>query len=317
MHGRTEVGLALGGGAARGLAHIGVLRELQEAGVVVTHVAGCSFGSIVGAAYVCGTLDLLEERVRNLSRAHLVRYADTVFAGGVLRGDALLDELRCLTRGIHFEELSVSFAVLATDLETGAPVVIRRGPIAEAVRASISIPGLFAPAVVDGRALVDGGLVELVPVNVLRELRPPRVVAVDVSSPYDVWTRAVNRARWSVNGVRAHWRRLGAAGADRLLVRLPAARTRQDRSRDRGWGLVRTVLTAFDITEARLQRHTDEIPADVVICPDVRRFHGHQFDRAAEIIAAGRAAARKALPWLTGPAPASGSVSSPGKAFAS
>ena len=315
MQQRTEVGLALGGGAARGLAHIGVLRELQAAGVIVTHVAGCSFGSIVGAAYVCGTLDMLEERVRNLSRAQLVRYADAAFAGGVLRGDALLDELRCLTRGLHFEELPVSFAVLATDLETGAPVVLRRGPIAEAVRASISVPGLFAPAVVDGRALVDGGLVELVPVSVLRELRPPHVVAVDVSSSCDVWTRAANRARLCVNGVRARWRRLGEAGLDRVLVRLPAARTGHGRSGERGWGLVRAVLTAFDITEARLQRRAGDTPADVVIRPDVRRFHGHQFDRAAEIIEAGRVAARQALPLLAGPARVPGTVASPRKLF--
>lgn len=307
----TEVGLALGGGAARGLAHIGVLQELEAAGVAVTHVAGCSFGAIVGAAYVCGTLPMLEEHVRSLGRADLVRYADAAFAGGVLRGDALLDQLRYLTRGLHFEELPVSFAVLATDLETGAPVVLRTGPVADAVRASISVPGLFAPAVLNGRALVDGGLVELVPVSVLREMRPPRLVAVDVSSPYDVWTRAATRARLSVNGMRARWRRLGEAASDRLPGRLAMPRAGGGRPGGRGWGLVRTVLTAFDIAEARLQRRVDDTLADVVIRPDVRRFHGHQFDRAPEIIAAGRVAARQALPLLASPAPASGPVSSP------
>lgn len=314
---RTEIGLALGGGAARGLAHIGVLKELQAAGIVVTHVAGCSFGAVVGAAYACGTLELLEERVRSLTRSGLIRLADAAFSGGVLRGDALLDELRWLTRGLRFEQLPIYFAVLATDLQTGAPVVLRRGSVAEAVRASISIPGLFAPAVVDGRVLVDGGLVELVPVSVLRELRPPRVVAVDVSSPYDIWTRAVDRARWSINGVRVRWRRLAEGGTGRVLARLSGARTGCPRPRDQGWGLVRTVLTAFDITGAYLQQRAGELVADVVIRPDVRRFHGHQFDRAAEIIAAGQAAARQALPRLHGPAPAAGSVSSPRPAYVS
>lgn len=305
------MGLALGGGAARGLAHIGVLRELQAAGIAVTHVAGCSFGAIVGAAYVCGTLDMLEERVRYLSRAELIRYADAAFAGGVLRGDALLDELRCLTRGLHFEELPVSFAVLATDLETGAPVVLRGGPVAEAVRASISVPGLFAPAVLDGRALVDGGLVELVPVSVLRELRPPRAVAVDVSNSRDIWIRAVNRARVYVNGVRSRWRLLGDAAVDDAFMRRPGTRGGYGPARERGWGLVRAVLTAFDITESRLQRRVDETLADVVIRPEVRRYHGHQFDRAPEIIEAGRVAARQVLPLLAGPARASGSAPSP------
>jgi len=306
---KAEIGLALGGGAARGLAHIGVLRELQAAGVAVTHVAGCSFGSVVGAAYVCGTLAELEEHTRSLSRAELIRYADATFSGGVLRGDALLDELSHLTRGLHFEELPVPFAVVATDLETGAPVVLRTGSIAEAVRASMSVPGLFAPVVVGGRTLVDGGLVELVPVTALRELRPPRVVAVDVSSQDDVWTRAATRARLSVGGVRSRWRRLSEAATDLVPGRAFTLLAAYGRTGERGWGLVRTVLTAFDITEIRLQRATPECPADVVIRPDVRHFHGHQFHRAAEIITAGRVAARQALPLITGTAAASDPVS--------
>ncbi|BDG59566.1 patatin-like phospholipase family protein [Caldinitratiruptor microaerophilus] len=311
MH-EAGIGLALGGGAARGLAHIGVLRELQAAGVAVTHVAGCSFGSVVGAAYVCGTLGELEDRIRTLGRAELVRYADATFSGGVLRGDALLDELRHLTRGLHFEDLAVPFAVVATDLESGAPVVLRTGSIAEAVRASVSVPGLFAPAVVGGRALVDGGLVELVPLSALRELRPPRVVAVDVSSQDDVWTRAATRARLSVGGVRSRWRRLSEAATDLVPGRVFTLLAAHARTGEQGWGLVRTVLTAFDITEARLQRGTSHFQADLVIRPDVRRFHGHQFDRAAEIIAAGRAAARQALPVITGTAAASDPVSRSG-----
>lgn len=308
MH-KVEIGLALGGGAARGLAHIGVLRELQAAGVAVTHVAGCSFGSIVGAAYVCGTLAELEELARSLSRAELIRYADATFSGGVLRGDALLDELRHLTRGLRFEELPVPFAVVATDLETGAPVVLRTGSIAEAVRASMSVPGLFAPAMVEGRALVDGGLVELVPVTALRELRPRRAVAVDVSSQDDVWTRAATRARLSVGGVRRGWRRLSEAATDLVPEGALTLLAGHGPTGERGWGLVRTVLAAFDITEARLQRATPPCQADLVIRPDVRRFHGHQFDRAAEIIAAGRVAARQALPLLTGTATAADPVS--------
>lgn len=307
MH-KVEIGLALGGGAARGLAHIGVLLELQAAGVAVTHVAGCSFGSIVGAAYVCGTLAELEELARSLSRAELIRYADATFSGGVLRGDALLEELRHLTRGLRFEELPVPFAVVATDLETGAPVVLRTGSIAEAVRASMSVPGLFAPAMVEGRALVDGGLVELVPVTALRELRPPRAVAVDVSSQDDVWTRVATRARLSVGGVRRRWRRLRGAATDLVPGRVFTL-TAHARPGERAWGLVRTVLSAFDITEARLQRDASPLEADLVIRPDVRRFHGHQFDRAAEIIAAGRVAARQALPLLTGTATVADPVS--------
>ncbi|MDI3317378.1 MAG: patatin-like phospholipase family protein [Bacillota bacterium] len=309
MH-RTEIGLALGGGAARGLAHIGVLRELERAGVAVTHVAGCSFGAVVGAAYVAGTLPELERRARSLSRGELVRLADFTLSGGVVGGELLLDRLRELTRDLRFEELPVPFAVLATDLATGEPVVLRTGSVAEAVRASMSVPGLFAPIVLDGRTVVDGGLAELVPVSALRELQPPRVVAVDVSSPYDVWTRAATRARLSVGSARRRWHRLSEAALELGPGRVLAGLGVRDRSDEQNWGLVRTVFAAFDITEDRLRRTPPDASADVVIRPDVHRFHGHQFDRAPEIIAAGQRAVRQALPLIAGQVAGSGPLPS-------
>jgi NTE family protein len=299
MH-TTELGLALGGGAARGLAHIGVLQELEAAGVVVTHVAGCSFGAVVGAAYVCGTLSELEERARAFRRSELIGYADVAFSGGAVRGDVLLGRLQCLTRGLRFEELPVPFAVVATDLETGSPVVLRAGPVAEAVRASMSVPGLLAPAVIDGRVLVDGGLVELVPLTALRELGATRLVAVDVSNQHDLWTQAATRVRLSVRGMRSGYLQLSETAAGLVPERARAFLTAHDRLRRQAWGLVRTVLSALDITESRLPLALPESQADLVIRPDVGRFHGHQFDRAAEIIAAGRVAVRQALPVLTG-----------------
>ncbi|MDI6871709.1 MAG: patatin-like phospholipase family protein [Bacillota bacterium] len=294
----TEIGLALGGGAARGLAHLGVLRELEEAGIRISCLAGCSFGSLIAAAYACGTLAEVEDFFLHLNRTDLVHYCDLVFSGGVVGGQVLLAELRRLTRGLHFEDLPRPFAVVATDLETKSRVVLHRGSIAEAVRASMSVPGLLTPATVEGRTLVDGGLVEIVPVGTARLLGASRVAAVDVSSHRDVWTRAATRARRSVRGLQRECRRVATAARWLWPLPLPEPETTFPESGRPGWGMVRTVLTAFDITEARLRSTGPEQSADIIIRPRVEQVHGHQFYRAAELVAAGRAAARDSLPLL-------------------
>ncbi|MBX6377155.1 MAG: patatin-like phospholipase family protein [Clostridia bacterium] len=291
------IGLALGGGAARGLAHIGVLRVLGEEGVPITHLAGCSAGAVVGAAYLCGTLYRLEEMVLGLRHRDLVRYADVTFAGGVLAGEGVLDLLRVITRGLHFEDLGVPFAVVATDLETRSRVVLRSGDVAEALRAAIAVPGLFAPAQVGGRSLVDGGLVELVPVRTLHELRTGPVVAVDVSYP-DVWTRAASGLRAATQSARRRWSRLYRVARDYLPYPSRALEASRQSRQQRGWNLVRAVLTAFEVSEAHLQQAAGCHEADLVVRPNVRGFHGHQFDRAADLIGAGRSAAEETLPAI-------------------
>lgn len=177
-----RIGLALGSGAARGWAHIGVLRALAELGYEVAWVAGSSMGAFVAAAYCLGRLDTLEDFARGLDNREVLAYLDVAMpVRGLLEGERVTGLFRTLLGTGDLERARVPLCVVTTDLATGAEVRLVRGPVAEAVRASIAVPGIFAPAVVEGRYLVDGGLVNPVPVDAVRELGARRVVAVDLN----------------------------------------------------------------------------------------------------------------------------------------
>ncbi|MBV8603664.1 MAG: patatin-like phospholipase family protein [Pelomonas sp.] len=177
-----RVGLALGGGAARGFAHIGVIQVLEESGIKVDLVAGTSAGSLVAALYAAG---------RN--GAELARLAETMDEGaitdwtfpmrGLIRGEALARYVREKTGARLIEQMALPLGIVATDLESGQPVCFRRGDTGTAVRASSSVPTIFEPVQIGGRDYVDGGLVAPVPVRAAREMGAEMLIAVDISSP--------------------------------------------------------------------------------------------------------------------------------------
>lgn len=174
------VGLALGSGGARGYAHIGVLKVLDAHGIKVDMLAGSSMGSLIAAVYANGIEPhMMGKLAKNLKRKHLVDL--TVPGMGFIMGDKIKQLIQLLTHGKRIEELDIPLAIVATDIESGERVVFRDGPIDQAVRASISIPGIFVPERVNGRLLVDGGVIDRVPVSVLREMGADIVIAVDVA----------------------------------------------------------------------------------------------------------------------------------------
>jgi NTE family protein len=180
--GRKRVGLALGGGAARGLAHIGVLQVLERERVVPDCIAGTSVGSLVGAAYAAGVRGkglekmALEMRWRKIARPALSRYGLASFAK--------LETWIVDTVGdLSFADLEIPFAAVAADLETGQPVILREGRLAPAVRASCSVPGFVIPLELDGRLLTDGGVANNLPISVAREMGADVVIAVDLMLP--------------------------------------------------------------------------------------------------------------------------------------
>jgi NTE family protein len=177
---RPKIGLALGSGGARGFAHLGVIKVLQAEGIPIDFVAGSSMGALVGCFYGAG-LDV--ERLYKLSKAFKRKYYldYTVPKMGFVAGKRVKELIRVFTHGKNIEELDIPVAVIATDLMTGEKVVFREGPIADAVRASISIPGIFVPEKHNGRLLVDGGVVDRIPVSVVEEMGADIIVAVDVS----------------------------------------------------------------------------------------------------------------------------------------
>lgn len=176
---RPKVGLALGSGGARGLAHIGVLKVMQREGIPVDVIAGSSMGSLVGSLYAAGLdLDMVEGLAVHLKRKHWLDL--TVPRRGFVTGEKVKEMIRLLTRGRSLEELPIPMGVVATDLNRGERVVFQTGPLDLAVRASISIPGIFEPVRWQGRTLVDGGVMDRVPVSVVKEMGAEVILAVDV-----------------------------------------------------------------------------------------------------------------------------------------
>jgi NTE family protein len=181
----APVSLALGGGAALGWAHIGVVRLLQERGLPIAAVSGTSIGAVVGAALAAGKLDVLENLARATNGLTVLRYLDvSLKPGGVLGGRTVERELTRHFSGLTVEDLPTPFAAVAADLISGTEVVIRTGSLVEAVRASLAIPGLFSPVLRDGQILADGGLLNPVPVSAARCLSAAPVVAVNLQGDY-------------------------------------------------------------------------------------------------------------------------------------
>jgi len=179
---KPRIGLALGGGSARGWAHIGVVRALERAGVHAEVVAGTSIGALVGAAYAAGELDHLERWVLELRVADVISFMDLTLSGGAFKGDRLIEFFRRGVPDRPIETLPIAFGAVATSLNTGAEVWLRSGSMLDAIRASIALPGIFTPVKHDNEFLVDGGLVNPVPVSLAKAMGADFVIAVDLSS---------------------------------------------------------------------------------------------------------------------------------------
>jgi NTE family protein len=179
-----RIGLALGGGAARGFAHIGVIQILEEAGIRPDLVVGTSAGSLVAALYASGRSGKdLDSLAQTMDESAIT---DWSFPGrGLIRGEALARYVREQTANLAIEQMKLPLGIVATDLDTGAPILFQRGDTGAAVRASSAVPAVFQPVKIGTREYVDGGLVSPVPVRFARQMGAEMVIAVDISSPPD------------------------------------------------------------------------------------------------------------------------------------
>ena len=200
------VGLALGSGSARGWAHFGVLHALREAGISPDIICGTSIGSLVGATYAAGEMDAFESWVLGLGKRKVFGFMDFNLGGGLLKGEKIIEFWRENFVQETVEQLGTPFGCVATDLQTGAEVWLRKGSIAEAVRASIALPGLFTPVMREGRLLVDGGLVNPVPVSLARAMGADIVIAVDLNA--DIMRRHMKPVDMSESEINLHSREL-------------------------------------------------------------------------------------------------------------
>lgn len=178
-----NIGLALGSGSARGWSHIGVIRALADAGIEVKWIAGTSIGSLVGAAYALDKTDVLEDFARQLDWKQIVSFLDVTFPrSGLIDGKKISDFFSSHVRELKIEELPLSYCAVAADLATGRERLLTEGDLIEAIRASISVPGIFTPVKKNGGFLVDGGLVNPVPVSPVRKMGADYVIAVDLNA---------------------------------------------------------------------------------------------------------------------------------------
>lgn len=301
-----KIGLALGSGAARGWSHVGVIRVLEEAGIVPDIVCGTSSGAIVGAAYAAGELDRFEEWVNTVTWKSVVSMLDIKMGGGLIEGSKLVEFFRSRFEDKGITELQKTFACVATDLVNGREVWLREGPVVDAVRASIALPGLFTPAVVDGRLLVDGGLVNPVPVSLCRAMGADFVIAVDLN-----WNLVGRRNRVSgevKSEQRAEIEAVVEAeqpAAKRSIMEAVLARFRPNvfgNGEVKGAGMpsmLDVLTTSLNIMQVRIteSRLAGE-PADAMIRPRLSDMAAMEFHRAAVAIAEGRRAAEYALPMI-------------------
>jgi NTE family protein len=174
-----KIGVALGGGAARGYAHIGVLKALEHRGIRPDYVAGCSMGALIGAIYCTGiSIDMLEELAITITPKYWLD--PSLSRTGLLQGKKLESVIATLTGNRKMEDLAIPFWAVATDVMAGEPYIFKSGSIATAVRASTAIPAIFEPVYLDDRILVDGGFVDLIPADLVKEMGADMIIAVNV-----------------------------------------------------------------------------------------------------------------------------------------
>ena len=295
---RPVIGLALGGGAARGFAHIGVLRTLIAHGIVPNVVVGTSIGAVVGGAYAAGHLDTLEEWARGLQVRNILGYLDIRLNGsGLIGGEKLAAQLLASIGETLIEDLPLKFATVATEIRTGHEIWLTHGRLVDAMRASYALPGIFQPVLVGDRWLVDGALVNPVPVSAARALGAEIVIAANLSS--DIFTHSTT--------IYAHGA-LPPAPVETDAEAKPPKRGlgkffSPERTVKREFfggggrpGISSVMVDAFNIMQDRITRaRLAGDPPDMLISPRVGQIGWFDFHRAADLIDHGARAAERAI----------------------
>jgi NTE family protein len=340
---RPRVALALGSGGARGYAHIGVIHELHDRGYQIVGIAGSSMGALVGGLEAAERLDEFADWARSLTQRAILRLLDpSITAAGVLRAEKILDAVREILGAVTIEQLSIPYTAVATDLLAGKSVWLQRGPVDEAIRASIAIPGVIAPHVVDGRLLADGGILDPLPMAPIAAVNADLTIAVSLSGsdaggdpepeprPTTEWLNRMLRSTSAMFDTaaarslldrptaRAVLNRFGAAIPEAAEnsesvadLEVPASDAEADADADADeepyvpkLGGFEVMNRTIDIAQAALARHTlAAYPPDLLIEVPRSACRGLEFHRAAEVIDIGRTLAAHALDAIDPPDP--------------
>lgn len=293
--GQPLIGLALGAGAARGWSHIGVLRELAEHGIQPDIVAGTSIGAVVGGCYAAGRLDQIEVFARSLTRRRVFTLMDLSFSGAsLITGERLKSALEQELAGLNIEDVPTPFAAVATEVGTGHEVWLQRGSLAQAIRASYALPGIFEPVRVGDRWLFDGALVNPVPVTVCRALGAEFVIAVNVTADTMYRARVIRDdpvAQRKAAEAGPFGEKPDVSFVDRILPRY------FDRQAGEAPNVATAMIDAFNIIQDRILRsRLAGDPPDATITARMEDIGMFDFHKADQLINVGRLAAKRALP---------------------
>lgn len=294
------IGLALGSGAARGWAHIGVLNELRDRGIEPAVITGTSIGAFVGAAYVSGYLEQLQQWVCGLTRRDILRYMDVqLFAGGFITGTTQKKIIREKLGDFNIESLKTPYAAVATNLKTGREVWFQQGSLVDAVHASVALPGLFSPVHVNGQWLVDGGLVNPVPVSVCRALGAEVVIAVNLNS--DIVGKHLKERDFE----EEEEEETGASENLTIMGFMEQVKRNLFKDEDsfvsRLWTKQQEKPGVFDVLVGSINIMQDRItrsrlagdPPELMLAPRLSQLGLMEFDRAEEAIKEGRECVRR------------------------
>lgn len=302
---RVKIGLALGAGAARGWAHIGVLREFEERGIFPDVIAGTSIGAVVGGCYAAGKLNQIEAFARSLTKRRVFALMDLSFSGvSLISGERLKAALEQEVGGQLIEKLPIPFAAVATEVGTGHEIWLQRGALDLAIRASYALPGIFEPVRVGDRYLFDGALVNPVPVTVCRALGAEYVIAINMASDMMYRSKVVaDQLAAATTGAPAEGPFAGRARAALEVGLLPRFFERSGASQ--APNVASAMVDAFNIVQDRILRsRLAGDPPDAIVNARGDEIGMFDFHRAEQAIAMGRDAAKRALPTIFSHIPA-------------
>lgn len=300
-----KVGLALGSGGAKGWSHIGIIRALECMGIRPTIITGASIGALVGAAYANDSLDRLEKWVRPMTWTDVLSYFDISLSGsGLIQGGKLLDAIQHETFGnVNIEDMPKAFGAVATQLRSGQEVWFREGDLFNAIRASIALPGLFTPVRHKGKWLIDGGLVNPVPVSLCRSMGAEIVIAVNLNSEVPHRSRSKNDRALPEPSMSDEehnlWDRISKqlhSGIQDGRDALAAKFSRQNKDIP---GMYEVFSNTINIMQNRIARsRMSGDPPDVILTPRVSEIVTLDFHKAEIAIEAGEACAYRMRPVL-------------------
>ncbi len=307
---KPVIGLALGSGSARGLAHIGVIRALEEAGIKIDLVAGTSIGALIGSVYAAGRLDAIERDYLAFDWKKIGYFFDVVFPrSGLIDGKKVADFVLNYISTKEIETLLKPFQAVATDIGTGDEIIFKEGDVVEAVRASIAAPGIFTPVRIGERILVDGGLVNPVPVSVVRAMGADRVIAVDLNHDIVMGKSPVyenDKNKKEENGFSERLSQLGGekyqAAMERINRRLeswenPALKHVKEWMNEEPLpNIFEVMLSSINIMENQITKNRLRIDSpDLLIRPALGSVRFMEFNRAEEIMSIGYEETKKQL----------------------